>query len=82
MIGFSRTIIEKILVPAEILPVLGATLFVATIPVAASASGAHNGHPACSSPFGSTNFAPVSVRRPAYSPATTTLGKISLTSCV
>ena len=58
----SNTIIEKILVPADILPVFGATLFVATIPVAASASGAHIGQPASNWPFGSISFAPVSVK--------------------
>jgi hypothetical protein len=48
--GYHQDILEilpKVVVAGEnILPVFGATLFVATIPVAASASGAHIGQPA------------------------------------
>ena len=44
--GFSNTTIRNPDVPAEKLPVPGATLFVATIPVPTSPSGAQNGTPA------------------------------------
>lgn len=40
------------LVPALTLPVRGATLFVATMPVPASPSGGQNGMPGCSVPVG------------------------------
>ena len=75
--GFSRTTIEKNEVPAEILLVRCATLFVATIPVPASPSGGQSGIPASRLPVGSSFFAPSSVRIPAASPATRTLGRIS-----
>ena len=72
--GFSRTTIEKNEVPAEMLLVRCATLFVATIPVPASPSGGQSGIPASRLPVGSSFFAPSSVRIPAASPATRTLG--------
>ena len=71
-------IIEKIEVPAEILPVLCAILFVATIPVPASPSGGHIKAPGFNVPVGSRSEAPFSVSVPAFSPATKILGKISL----
>ena len=42
----SSTIIANVDVPADKLPVLGATEFVAVIPVPASPSGGHTGTPA------------------------------------
>ena len=65
------------LVPAERLPVLGATAFVATMPVPASPSGGQNGIPAFKFPDSSSRAAPDSVNFPADSPATKTFGKIS-----
>ena len=75
--GFSRTTMANTEVPAEILPVRTATLFVATIPVPASPSGGQNGQPASSSPEGSKSAAPSFVSTPAFSPAGSTFGKIS-----
>ena len=73
----SKTTIAKIEVPAETLPVLTATLLVATIPVPASPSGGHRGQPACRVPVGSNSFAPFSVKVPATLPAGSTLGNKS-----
>ena len=64
-------------VPADTFPVRFATLFVAAIPVPASPSGGQSGIPASRLPVGSSFFAPSSVRIPAASPATRTLGRIS-----
>ena len=64
----------KMLVPALTLPVRGATLFVATMPVPASPSGGQNGMPGCSVPVGSSRFAPSTVSIPASSPAGKTVG--------
>ena len=75
--SFSRTTIENTDVPADTLPVLRATLLVATIPVPASPSGGHSGHPAWRVPVGSSNFAPSAVSSPAFSPAVRTSGKMS-----
>ena len=75
--GSSRTTIANTDVPAETLPVRFVMLFVATIPVPASPSGGHIGIPPFKSPEGSKSFAPSSVREPAFSPATSTLGRIS-----
>ena len=75
--AFSKTTIANTEVPADTLPVLTPTEFVATIPVPASPSGGHIGIPASNSPLISNNFAPASVKTPADSPATKTLGKIS-----
>ena len=75
--SFSRTIIEKEDVPAETLPVRGRTAFVATMPVPASPSGGQSGMPAFRWPETSRRFAPVSVRRPASSPAPSTFGRMS-----
>ena len=72
--GFSRTTIANTDVPAETLPVLGATLFVATIPVPASPSGGQNGIPALRFPDISRSFAPLSVSVPALIPAVSTSG--------
>ena len=77
--GFSRTSIAKVLVPADTLPVLGPTAFVATIPVPASPSEGAIGIPGSSSPEGSIHLAPSAVSVPACSPATRTLGIISFT---
>ena len=76
--SFSSTIIANTEVPAEILPVLFATLLVATIPVPASPSGGQTGIPVLSSPEGSRSFAPSSVSFPASAPADNTPGRISL----
>ena len=73
--GFSSTTIEKMEVPAETLPVPGATALVATIPVPASPSGGANEIPTGSIP--PSSFAPDSVKLPAFSPATNTDGKTS-----
>ena len=55
----------KVLVPADTLPVRGATEFVAVMPVPASPSGGHNGIPASRFPLSSRKAAPSSVRIPA-----------------
>lgn len=75
--SFSNTTIAKAEVPAEMFPVLTAKLLVATIPVPASPSGGQASAPALSSPDGSINFAPSSVKFPACSPATKVFGRIS-----
>ena len=66
---------EKMEVPAETLPVRGATALVAVMPVPASPSGGAKGMPAGSRP--SSMAAPASVRAPAGSPAVRTLGRRS-----
>ena len=63
--GFSVTTMEKMDVPAEILPVRFRTLLVAVMPVPASPSGGHMGAPGCRVPVGSKSFAPSSVSHPA-----------------
>ena len=60
----------KMDVPAETLPVRGATELVATIPVPASPSGGQSGMPGRSRPVGSSSAAPASVSVPAGRPAT------------
>ena len=64
-------LMEKMEVPAETLPVLGATALVAVIPVPASPSGGQKGIPAGSRP--PVRRLPSSVSFPASSPATRTL---------
>ncbi len=78
--GLSSTTIAKIDVPALMLPVRGATAFVATMPVPASPSGGQTGMPGCSVPVGSSRAAPSAVSVPASSPATSTLGKSAAAS--
>ena len=73
----SSTIIAKIEVPAETLPVRTPTLLVAAMPVPASPSGGQSGMPASSSPETSSRRAPASVRTPASSPAQSTWGRMS-----
>ena len=75
--GFSVTTMEKMEVPADMLPVRTFTLLVATMPVPASPSGGHMGTPGCSLPLGSRSFAPSAVRTPAFTPAGSTLGRMS-----
>ena len=75
--GFSKTIMLKMEVPAETLPVRGRTLLVAVIPVPASPSGGQRGQPGSRSPEGSSSFAPSAVSVPASSPAESTAGRIS-----
>ena len=53
-------------------------LFVATIPVPASPSAGHINAPALSVALGSKSLAPSSLKVPAFSPAKSTLGKMSL----
>jgi hypothetical protein len=79
---FSSTIIAKMEVPADILPVRTDTLFVATIPVPASPSGGQRGTPAFNFPVGSSNCAPFSVSTPAFSPAIKTLGSMAVRLCL
>src|SRR5918997_736739 len=64
----SSTTMAKMLVPAETLPVRGATELVATMPVPASPSGGHIGMPGSSRPLGSSCFAPAGVSSPAGPP--------------
>jgi hypothetical protein len=61
----SSTTMAKMLVPAETLPVRGATELVATIPVPASPSGGQSGTPGRSRPVGSSSAAPAAVSVPA-----------------
>ena len=68
----------NVLVPAETLPVLGATELVATIPVPASPSGGHIGTPASRFPLSSSSATPSLLKLPANSPAVNTFGKTSL----
>ena len=70
--GFCSTIIAKMEVPADTLPVRWVMLFVATMPVPASPSGGQSGTPALSRPVGSSSFAPSAVKVPASSPAAST----------
>ena len=67
----------KMDVPAETLPVRGATELVATIPVPASPSGGQSGMPGRSRPVGSSSAAPASVSVPAGWPATAMAGSSS-----
>ena len=67
----------KMDVPAETLPVRGATELVATIPVPASPSGGQSGMPGRSRPVGSSSAAPASVSVPAGRPATAMAGSSS-----
>ena len=73
--AFSRTTMRNTEVPQEMLPLLGATALVATIPVPASPSGGHMGIPGSRAPVGSIRRAPSSVRAPASSPADRTVGR-------
>ena len=66
--GRSSTTIEKMEVPADTLPVRGATALVAVMPVPASPSGGQSGIPAGRCP--PKNAAPASVSVPARVPAT------------
>ena len=68
----------KMDVPAETLPVFGATALVATMPVPASPSGGAITAPGWRTPVGSSHLAPRSVRTPAFSPALRTLGSLDL----
>src|SRR4051794_27423312 len=70
----SSTTMAKMLVPADTLPVRGATELVATIPVPASPSGGQSGMPGRSRPVGSSSVAPASVSSPAVRPATAIRG--------
>ena len=63
----------KMDVPAETLPVLGATAFVAVMPVPASPSGGQKGMPAGRRP--PRYSLPLSVSLPASSPAILTTGR-------
>lgn len=65
----------KIEVPADTLPVRGATALVATIPVPASPSGGAKGRPTGSRPF--IQAEPSAVSRPASCPASRTRGSTS-----
>ena len=67
----------KMEVPALTLPVRGATLLVAAIPVPASPSGGQKRIPGCKTPVGSSSRAPASVREPASCPAQSTVGSKS-----
>ena len=73
--GFSSTAMAKMEVPADTLPVRGATLLVAAMPVPASPSGGQRGMPGSSAPVGSSSRAPSGVRVPAGSPAISTRGR-------
>ena len=53
---------ENTEVPADTLPVRGATAFVAIMPVPASPSGGQTGQPGSRSPAGSRSAAPSGVR--------------------
>ena len=75
--AFSSTTIANTDVPADTLPVLTATEFVAVIPVPASPSGGASGMPPSRFPLTSSFFAPSAVRVPAFSPAVSTFGRIS-----
>ena len=75
--GFSSTIMAKIEVPADTLPVRIRTLPVAAMPVPASPSGGQRGMPTSRSPWGSNSRAPAGVSVPASCPAVSTWGKIS-----
>ena len=74
---FSRTSMAKAEVPAETLPVRGATELVATMPVPASPSEGAKGMPAFRRPLSSRRAAPASVRYPAVSPAVRIFGNRS-----
>ena len=67
----------KVLVPADTLPVRGATALVAVMPVPASPSGGQNGMPGIRSPSSSKRRQPRFVKEPASSPATNTFGNTS-----
>ena len=64
----------KMDVPAETLPVRGATAFVAAMPVPASPSGGQSGMPAGRSP--PRYVTPASVGVPAAAPAVRTFGRM------
>ena len=71
---------EKMEVPAEMFPVRTLTLLVAVMPVPASPSGGHMGTPGCRFPSGSRILAPSALKYPAFSPAGSTLGRMSFSS--
>src|SRR5699024_10851100 len=75
--SFSKTTMANAEVPADTFAVRFLTEFVDTIPVPASPSGAAATAPLFKAPDGSSNFAPSSVKRPASSPASLIVGKIS-----
>ena len=75
--AFSSTIMANTEVPADTLPVRGATALVAAMPVPASPSGGATGQPGSRAPVGSSSFAPSGVREPASAPAGSTLGRMS-----
>mgnify|MGYP006924226557 CR=1 FL=1 len=67
-------------VPADTFPVRTATELVATIPVPASPSGGASNIPLSRLPLTSSLLAPSSVSVPAFSPAVSTFGRMSLIS--
>jgi hypothetical protein len=69
---------EKIEVPADILPVRSVMLLVATMPVPASPSGGQKGMAFCNEPSGSSRRAPSDVSSPAFFPAFIIAGSISV----